>query len=219
MCLCAHVRWNEHQAAGLRPDNRADDTQGCNSGTSESWRRDWVYGFHTSPHAFTFQMELPMQTGSAASKREDLRLISALFEISLTSGSMSTDIMFLSKHTSHVYGNIQSVIKKYYGMFREKSQSRTWDEIITLSSSLCVSAPRTSSNEIIKVQNFQGNQPTYGVFSGYSTYDMTLKLSSYSPFEKMKEKKNVYTYIYTTAVHHLRFQYLNITHITYIYKM
>lgn len=97
-------------------------------------------------------------------EREDPRLKAALFEISLTSGSMSTDIMFLSKHTSHVYGNIQSVIKKYYGMFREKSQSRTWDEIITLSSSLCVSAPRTSSNEIIIVHNFQGNQPTYGVF-------------------------------------------------------
>lgn len=86
VCLCAHVRWNVRQAAGLRPDNRADDTQGCNSGTSESWRRDWVYCFHTSPHAFTFQMELSMQTGSAASEREDPRLKAALFEISLTSG-------------------------------------------------------------------------------------------------------------------------------------
>lgn len=105
-------------AAGLRPDNRADDTQGCNSGTSESQRRDCVYCFHTSPHAFTFQMELPMQTDSVASTQEDPRLKAALFEISLTSGrfkglNLSTDVMFLSKHASHVYGNIQSVFKKY----------------------------------------------------------------------------------------------------------
>lgn len=48
--------------------------------------RETVYCFHTSPHAFTFQMELTMQTDSEASTQEDPRLKAALFEISLTSG-------------------------------------------------------------------------------------------------------------------------------------
>lgn len=61
-------------------------TQGCNSGTSESRRRDWVYCFHTSPHAFTFQMELPKKTDSVASEQEDSRLKAVLFEILFISG-------------------------------------------------------------------------------------------------------------------------------------
>ncbi len=97
----------------------------------------WNYQFHS--------------TGSAASEREDPRLKAALFEISLTSGRFPLPQTLCSfQNTHHISMEIHSVIKKYYGMFTEKSQSRTWDEILTLSSSLCVSAPRTSSNEIIE---------------------------------------------------------------------
>lgn len=52
----------------------------------QSPRGETVYCFHTSPHAFTFQMELPMQTDSVASTQEDPKLKAALFEISLPSG-------------------------------------------------------------------------------------------------------------------------------------
>jgi len=33
---------------------------------------------------------------------------------------LSTDVMFLSKHASHVYGNIQSVIEKYKECLKKK---------------------------------------------------------------------------------------------------